>query len=91
MTSDTDFDAAAFSRSTGLFAGAGNADAVIKFRMSFEESDELRVLARSEGMTVSEYLRVLVKLRLHGEKKVLSMAANQLQRVAGNGTEKGPE
>lgn len=75
----------AFSRSAGLLSQSGNADSELKCRVSDEDADAFRMLARSHGMTTSELLRILVKVKLHGVDGVARMTAEQLALVAGNG------
>jgi hypothetical protein len=79
---------AVFSRSAGLLSGAGNADAEVKTRLSDKAADDLRVLARSFGMNISEFLRVLVLTRLYGVEGMTRMTQEQISLVAGSGPEK---
>ncbi len=81
----------AFSRSAGLLSQSGNADAEVKTRLSFEAADDLRRLARECGMNVSEFVRVVLLIRLYGEEQVTRMTASQLSVVAGNGPKKALE
>lgn len=81
-------DDIAFSRSAGLLAQTGNADAELKTRVSDDAADDFRRLARGLGMNTSELLRHLVLIRLYGKDGVAMMAARQLDAVAGDGPEK---
>lgn len=82
-----DDDIPVFSRSAGLFAELGNADAELKTRVSDDDADAFRRLARSHGLNTSQMLRVMVMTRLHGVKGVATMAASHLAAVAGEGPE----
>ena len=78
----------AFSRSAGLLSQSGNAEAELKTRVSTDVADDLRRLATSVGMTVSEFLRVMVLTRLYGVSGVMRMTQSQIEVVAGAGPEK---
>lgn len=87
----TDDDAQAlicWSRSGGLLSQSGAAEDELKTRVPGEAGDAFRRLARSHGMTTSEFLRVLVLTRVYGVDGVVSMTAKQLAAVAGVGTDK---
>jgi len=75
---------AMFSRSAGLLSGSGNADAEVKTRLSDKAADDLRVLARSFGMGISEFVRVLLLTRLYGVDGMARMTQEQIAMVAGS-------
>lgn len=75
---------AMFSRTSGLMAGA--ADVELKTRVSFEEAESFRRLARELGFgSTSDLLRKMVQLRLHGVDGVAMMERQRLEAVAGIG------
>lgn len=86
-TDDDAQDLICLSRSGGLLSQSGAAEDELKTRVPCEAGDAFRRLARSHGMTTSEFLRVLVLTRVYGVEGVVSMTAKQLAAVAGVGTE----
>jgi hypothetical protein len=81
-----------WSRSAGLLSQTGSADSELKCKVSEDVSDDFRRLARSMGMTVSEFLRIMVVTRLYGVDGVADMTRRQLAAVSGElpGPEKAP-
>lgn len=88
-TADDAHSEVAFSRSAGLFGQTGNADCEVKTRLSFDDAEALRREARVCGLNTSEFLRVIILVRLHGVEKVTSLTAEHLALVAGKVPEKG--
>lgn len=91
---DTDADAHClipFSRSAGLLSSSGNADSELKTRVSDDVADDWRKMARSLGMTTSEFLRLTVMVRLYGVEGVSIMTAKHLALVAGQEPSGVPE
>lgn len=78
-----------WSRSAGLLSQSGAADDELKCKVSHEAGDDFRRLARSVGMTVSEFLRIMVLTRLYGVDGVTDMTRRQLAEVSGERT--GPQ
>lgn len=52
-----------------------------------ETKDEFVRLASSEGMTVSEYLRDMVMIHVHGRNHLLRIHKARLDRMAGIGAD----
>lgn len=76
-----------WSRSSGLLASVGNADAELKTHVSDGDAEAFRRLARELGMTTSGLLRVLVLTRIHGVAGLARMTRQQLACAAGEGPE----
>jgi hypothetical protein len=81
-------DHAAFSRSIGLPPSMGKATCTVKTLVPDCVSEELTRLARESGMTVSDFLRDMVLVRVYGVDVVSSMQRRRLELAAGIGTEK---
>ena len=84
-----DESSVAFSRTIGV--PTGGADDELKTRVSFDEGEAFRRLARELGFSTSELLRQMVRIRLYGVDGVAMMERQRLERVAGGGTEKARE
>ncbi|HEY9028796.1 MAG TPA: hypothetical protein VIP05_31190 [Burkholderiaceae bacterium] len=82
-----DAQAPMFARSTGLPASMGKATCAVKTLVPDEVNDDLVRVAREHGMTVSDFLRNLILVRLYGFDMVASMQRRSLEMVAGIGTE----
>ena len=55
----------------------------IKIRTDEDTKDALERLARSAGLSLSEYLRDVLMVHAHGQEYVASLYAARLARVAG--------
>jgi hypothetical protein len=82
----SDLEVIAFSRSVGVVKG--NADAELKTRVSDDDADAFRRLARDLGLTTSELLRDMVLVRIHGVERIASVRRRQLELAANGGPEK---
>lgn len=84
QSSSVETGRAMFSRTAGILAGG--ADCELKTRVSFEEAEAFRRLARELGFgSTSDLLRKMVQLRLHGVDGVAMMERQRLEAVAGIG------
>lgn len=68
---------------SGTSSPLGKLTAVQKLRLAEPTDAKLREIAAGEGVPVSEFLRVLVEVRVHGVKHAEKIAAAQIRRVAG--------
>lgn len=84
----SDLAQAAFSRSVGLPASMGKASSVLKTAVPDCVADEVMRLARESGLTVSDFLRDMVLVRVYGVDQVSSMQRRRLELAAGIGTER---
>lgn len=80
----------AFSRSAGLPPSMGKATCTLKTLVPDCVSDEVTRLARESGLTVSDFLRDMVMVRVYGVEQVNSMQRRRLELAAGIGTERSP-
>jgi hypothetical protein len=78
----------AFSRSVGLPLSMGKATCSVKTLVPDCVSDELTRMARESGVTVSDFLRDMILVRVYGVDVVSSMQRRRLELAAGIGTEK---
>lgn len=56
-----------------------------RIRVADATDEALRKLASAEHMPVSEFVRVLLEVRVHGESSAASIAMARIRRVAGSG------
>ena len=75
-----------FSRA-GNTSPLGKLTAEVKFRLDESTFDGLEAEARKAGLTVSEFLRDLVMVRVHGASFVRSIYEARLQLVVGKSPE----
>ena len=57
--------------------------AEVKTVIDDNTKDEFARLATNEGMTISEYLRDLVMIHVHGRERLARLHAQRLERMAG--------
>lgn len=81
-------DGVAYSRSVGLPLSMGKASSVLKTAVPDCVADEVTRLARESGLTVSDFLRDMVLVRVYGVDQVSSMQRRRLELAAGIGTER---
>lgn len=77
-----------FSRS-GISSPFGKLTAEAKTRISEDEKDDLIAEARRCGMSESEWVRAVIRVRLYGVDHVSRMHAAQIEMAAGIGPERG--
>ena len=78
-----------FSRSgTSHF---GKLTSEVKTRLSENEKADLMRASRLVGMSESEFVREIIRIRLYGLEHVQRMAAARLEAVAGKGPRQGPQ
>ena len=77
-----------FSRSVGLPPSMGKATCTLKTLVPDCVNDEVVRLARESGLTVSDFLRDMVMVRVYGVEQVSSMQRRRLELAAGIGTER---
>lgn len=68
---------------------SGKLTAEMRTAVDEETKDEFLRLASSEGMTVSEYLRDMVMIHVHGRNHLLRLHKARLDRMAGVGADDG--
>jgi hypothetical protein len=69
--------------------GNGKLIAEIKTVVDDETKDEFLRLANAEGMSISEYLRDLVMIHVHGRDHLVRLHKARLERMAGIGLNDG--
>lgn len=81
-------DSEQFSRS-GAASPFGKLSSEVKSRISEDEKDDLLREARRCGMSESEWVRTIIRVRLYGVDHVSRMHSAQIEMVAGTGPERG--
>ena len=78
-----------FSRSgTSHF---GKLTTEVKTRLSEDEKADLMRASHIVGMSESEFVREIIRIRLYGLEHVQRIAAERLEAVAGKGPRQGPQ
>ena len=76
-----------FSRSGTSHLGKLAAD--VKTRLSEDEKADLMRASHLVGMSESEFVREIIRIRLYGLEHVQRIAAERLEAVAGKGARQG--
>lgn len=67
----------------------GKLTAEVKTRLSEDEKDDLMRASHIVGMSESEFVREIIRIRLYGLEHVQRIAAERLEAVAGKGARQG--
>jgi hypothetical protein len=78
----------AFSRSTGLPPWMGKSTATVKTLVPDVVAEDLTRIARESGLSVSDFVRDMILVRLYGVDMVVTMRRRSLELAAGIGTER---
>ena len=76
-----------FSRSGTSHFGKLNSE--VKTRLSEDEKADLMRASHLVGMSESEFVREIIRIRLYGLEHVQRIAAERLEAVAGKGARQG--
>lgn len=74
---------------TGVSSPLGKLTADVRIKVDEETRDELDRLAVDAGMGLSEFIRELLMIRVHGRDRVARLHKARLALVAGVGMEEG--
>jgi hypothetical protein len=79
-------DGMALTRSSSAF---GKLTAELRTVVDDDTKDEFMQLAARDGMSISEYLRDLIMIHVHGRDRLVRLHKARLDRMAGVSTDDG--